>query len=332
MVKGRPLPDLFLEKLRRIIPANQWEKTVKTFSSERPTTLRVNTLKNLSGSLKEKLEPRGFKIENVTWYKDAFILRKGKQKDLEKTDLYLRGQIYVQGLSSMIPPLVLNPQPGDSVLDLTAAPGSKTTQLSCLMKGQGMITANDENPIRLEKMKANLELQEATNVTLLPPGDGGMVWKNNFEAFDRVLLDAPCSSEGRFQLDEPFHFRLLEKRYQPEDGQGPAPVVQIGLSCLKARRDHGLFHLHLRAGRKRDGIELGQGYLWGRLGNRGHHDSLPLHTRGLSAWGDLKFDPAVVKSIRILPTADIEGFLPAKIKKTKSVPRPKPEPFEPLKL
>src|ERR1019366_422513 len=102
----RPLPDAFLEKLHRIIPANQWEKVLKTFSSERPTTFRVNTLKNLSGTLKEILEPQGFKIENVIWYKDAFILRKGKQKDLEKSDLYLGGQIYVQGLSSMIPPLV----------------------------------------------------------------------------------------------------------------------------------------------------------------------------------------------------------------------------------
>src|SRR5579871_6543435 len=187
------LPELFLEKLRRIIPSNQWDKVLKTFAEERPTTFRINTLKTSSASLKERLEPQGFKIENVPWYKDAFILRKGRQKDLEKTGLYTRGEIYVQGLSSMVPPLVLEPQPGEIVLDLTAAPGSKTTQLAALMKNQGRLLANDNNPIRVEKLKANAALQGASAVEVLPAGDGGLVWKENFEKMDRVLLDAPCS-------------------------------------------------------------------------------------------------------------------------------------------
>src|ERR1035438_8764930 len=120
------LPDAFLEKLRRLLPSNQWDKVLKTFSGEKPTTFRVNPLKKPSEALKQSLEPQGFKVENVPWFKDAFILRKGRQKDLEKTPLYLKGEIYVQGLSSMIPPLVLAPQGDERVLDLTAAPGSKT--------------------------------------------------------------------------------------------------------------------------------------------------------------------------------------------------------------
>ncbi len=311
-----------MEKLRRIIPANQWDKTIKTFAAERPTTFRINTLKNLSGTLKEKLEPKGFKIENVTWYRDAFILRKGKQKDLEKTDIYLRGQIYVQGLSSMIPPLVLNPRPGDKVLDLTAAPGSKTTQLACLMKNEGQIMANDENPIRLEKMKANLELQEATNVTLLPPGDGGMVWKNNFEAFDKVLLDVPCSSEGRFQLGEPSTFGYWKNdtnRRMAKDQRRLFKSAFLSLklggtmvysTCTFAPEENEMI-LNWALETYGDALEI-----------EDTTAPLPLHTRGLSAWGDLKFNPTVVKSIRILPTPDIEGFFAAKLKKTKSILRP----------
>src|SRR6185436_10790892 len=91
---------------------------------------------------------------------------------------------------------------------LTAAPGSKTTQMSCLMGGKGNITANDNNEVRLSKLKANIEKQGAGNVELLPAGDGGLVWRDHFEAFDRVLLDAPCSAEGRFLLDEPYTYRF----------------------------------------------------------------------------------------------------------------------------
>ncbi len=322
-MRSAHLPEGFLEKLRRIIPANQWDKTVKTFTSERPTTFRVNTLKNISGSLKEKLEPQGFKIENVIWYKDAFILRKGKQKDLEKTDLYRRGQIYVQWLSSMIPPLVLDPQPGERVLDLTAAPGSKTTQLACLMKGQGQVLANDINPIRLEKLKANAALQEASNVEVLPAGEGGMVWKNNFEAFDRVLLDAPCSSEGRFQLEEPATYGYWKEdtnRKMAKDQRRLFKSAFLSLkpggtmvysTCTFAPEENEMV-LNWALETYRGALVLGD-----------ITATLPLHTRGLSAWGDLKFNPSVVKSVRVLPTADVEGFFVAKLEKIKSIPPPK---------
>jgi len=313
------LPEAFLDKLRRLIPANQWDKALKTFALEKPTTFRVNTLKTTFNSIKEKLEPQGFKIENVIWYKDAFILRKGRQKDLEKTALYLRGQIYVQGLSSMIPPLVLDPQPGEKVLDLTAAPGSKTTQLSCLMKNEGQIMANDENPIRLEKMKANLELQEASNVTLLPPADGGLVWKNNFEAFDRILLDAPCSSEGRFQSEERSTYGYWKKDTNRKMAKDQRRLFKSAILALKPggtmvystctfAPEENEMVLNWALETYGDALQVGDISI-----------PLPAHTRGLAVWGDLKFNPAVIKSVRVLPTADVEGFFVAKLKKTRSI-------------
>jgi 16S rRNA (cytosine1407-C5)-methyltransferase len=324
---SRQLPEAFLEKLRRIIPANQWDKVLKSFAAERPTTFRVNSLKASPASIKERLEPQGFKIENVTWYKDAFILRKGKQKDLEKTDLYKQGEIYVQGLSSMIPPLLLAPQAGESLLDLTAAPGSKTTQLSALMKNQGRILANDNNPIRVEKLKANAALQGASNVEVLPAGDGGLVWKEHYEKLDRVLLDAPCSSEGRFQLEEPSTFGYWKEdtnRKMAKDQRRLFKSAFLSLkpggtmvysTCTFAPEENEMV-LNWALETYGDAIEL-----------EDFSNPLPTYTRGLAAWGDLKFNPAVSKSIRILPTADIEGFFVAKLRKTKSVAAP--EPFVP---
>jgi NOL1/NOP2/sun family putative RNA methylase len=318
----RSLPEAFLENLRRVIPANQLEKVIRTFSSPKPTTFRVNTLKATGPSVKEQLDPLGLKIENVLWYKDAFILRKGEQKKLEKTKLYEKGEIYIQGLSSMIPPLVLGPQPGEKVLDLAAAPGSKTTQLAVIMKNQGTILANDENAVRLEKLKANLERQGAINVTLLPPDDGGLVWKDRFETFDRVLLDAPCSSEGRFRLDIPSTFGYWKE----------------GTNRKMAKIQRRLFKSAFLA-LKPGGALVYSTCTFSPLENEAVLDwalqtygtalevedlaiPLPLHTRGLSAWDDLRFSPWVQKSARILPTGDIEGFFAAKLRKTRSVSPP----------
>lgn len=327
MVKGRQLPEAFLEKLRRLIPANHWDKALKTFAGERPTTFRVNTLKASDSSLKERLEPQGFKVENVPWFKEAFLLRKGKQKDLEKTDLYIQGGIYIQGLSSMIPPLVLDPQAGETVLDLTAAPGSKTTQLAALMKNRGLILANDNNPIRVEKLKANASLQGASNIQVLPPGDGGLVWKENYEKMDRVLLDAPCSSEGRFQLDEPSTYGYWREDTNRKMAKDQRRLFKSAFLALKP----GGTMVYSTCTFAPEENEMVLNWALETYGDAIRFDDitvpLPVHTRGLAAWGDLKFNPAVVKSVRVLPTPDIEGFFVAKLRKIRSVPAP--EPFSP---
>jgi tRNA (cytosine49-C5)-methyltransferase len=318
----RHLPDAFLEKLKRIIPVNQWDKVIKTFAVERPTTFRVNTLKTTGASVKEQLEGAGLKIENLPWYKDAFILRKGRQRDLEDTDLYEKGGIYVQGLSSMIPPLALAPQPGEKVLDLTAAPGSKTTELACLMKNGGSITANDNNPVRLQKLKANLKTQGAGNVSLLEAGDGSLVWKKHMEEFDKVLLDAPCSSEGRFQLEEPATYSYWKEDTNRKMAKDQRRLFKSAVLSLKPGGTL-VYSTCTFAPEENEGVLQWALETYGdALALEDISIPLPLHTRGLPAWGDLKFDPAVVKSVRVLPTTDVEGFFVAKLKKTKSIPKP----------
>ena len=160
----RILPELFIERLKRIIPSQKLDAVANTFVDSKPTTFRINSLKADRNSVKERLEREGFRLESVSWYPDAFILRGGRLRDLEKTEIYRKGEIYVQNLSSMIPPLVLDPKPGELVLDLTAAPGSKTTQMASLMNGEGKILANESDKIRFEKLKSNIALQSAQNV------------------------------------------------------------------------------------------------------------------------------------------------------------------------
>lgn len=327
MVKGRGLPEAFLDKLTRIIPPAHLEKALRTFSLERPTTFRVNTLKRPAASLKESLEPLGFKVENVPWCKEAFLLRKGAQRDLERTALYEQGEIYVQGLSSMVPPLVLSPLPGEKVLDLTAAPGSKTTQLAALLGNQGKVAANDRDPVRVEKLKANASRQGASCVEVLPPGDGGLVWKNNFEAFDRVLLDAPCSSEGRFQSDKPSSYGYWREDTNRKMAKDQRRLFKSAFLALKPGGTMVYSTCTFAPEENEMVLDWALSTYGEALEVLDIAVPLPVHTRGLSGWGDLKFNPAVVKSVRVLPTPDIEGFFVAQLRKVKGVPAP--EPFLP---
>ena len=127
------------------------------------------------------------------------------------SDAFSEHRIYVQNLASMIPPLVLDAQPGERILDLGAAPGSKTLQLACLMRNTGEIAAVEIVKRRFYKLRANLEAQGATNVRPFLR-DGATVWRHRPEHFDRVLLDAPCSTEGRFRTDDPATYAYWSPR------------------------------------------------------------------------------------------------------------------------
>jgi 16S rRNA (cytosine1407-C5)-methyltransferase len=291
------------------------------------------------GLLQEKLEHQGFRLEKVSWYPDAFLLRGGRLRDLQETEAYRKGEIYVQSLSSMIPPLVLDPQPGERVLDLTAAPGSKTTQMACLMKGEGEIIANDNNRIRFFKLKANVELQGAAPVKLMMK-HGELFGRDFPESFDRVLLDAPCSAEGRFQVREPASFRYWKPAKIKEMARKQKNLI---LSALRALRPGGTLVystctfapeeneevLNWTVGKLGDQIEIEN---VGERSPRAYRPVGPEARRpeggatpplqqisnrmsGLTQWELERFHPSVRQAIRILPTPQMEGFFLARIHK-----------------
>lgn len=230
-MRGKGIPEKFLERLTEMFDVSLFNQVKQTFV-ERPTTFRVNTIKAKKDEVLEILNQNGFKFERVQWYKDAFVLKNKTKRELTDLDIYKEGKIYIQSLASMIPPLALDPQPGEKVLDLTAAPGSKTSQIAAFMNNTGELVANDNNKIRFFKLKHNMEVLGVANTPrpdghpsqegnqTIPPsrGDEGGVggWyftlrmehgsalcKEYPEYFDKILLDAPCSAEARFVAGEP---------------------------------------------------------------------------------------------------------------------------------
>lgn len=307
------LPPAFLARLPRLVPAAQLDAVLRAFV-RRPTTFRLNTLKTTRDAVLAELSARAFRLDAVSWYADAFILRNKSKRELIETPLYARGEIYVQSLSSMLPPLILAPQPGERVCDLTAAPGSKTTQLAALMNNTGEIVANDRSKIRLSKLVANLKLQGVRNVrTRLSSGED--LWKKFPGYFDRVLVDAPCSLEGRFEAGNAKSFgdwslrkveflsaiqcHLLRSAVTMTK---PGGLIVYSTCTLAPEENECVLDWMLK--KEPDLIQV-------------EPIEFPLENvlPGILEWEGKAFSPQVRHAIRILPSELMEGFFLAKLRK-----------------
>lgn len=197
----KKLPQKFIENLYNEFSSGSADKILMGMAGDRLTTLRVNTIKYNIQDLMNYFREINIKFERLQWYKDGLVIKNVKEKELEKLDIYKNGSIYLQSLSSMVPVLVLAPKPGETILDLTAAPGSKTTQIAAMMNNQGEIIANELNEIRSKRLAHNVNLLGAEIVKVLT-GRGEKIDLIYNEYFDKILLDAPCSGEGRFLISE----------------------------------------------------------------------------------------------------------------------------------
>ena len=195
------LPLDFIAELNDTFNSRIADKILSGMLEKRIVTLRVNNLKYDIIKLKKYFEEMKIEYEDVPWYGDALIILNTNEKYLKELEIYKKGYIYLQSLSSMIPPLVLEPKENDRVLDLTAAPGSKTTQMASMMNNKGYILANELNKIRCDKLKYNINMQGVTICEVIN-GKGEEIGKIYKEQFDKVLLDTPCSGEGRFLLQD----------------------------------------------------------------------------------------------------------------------------------
>ena len=157
--------------------------------------LRVNPLKTSLEEIKKNLPGM---IHSLPWSNHGFSLQKAQ--DLGKHPYHAAGLYYLQEPSAMVPVAVLDPQPGEHVLDLCAAPGGKTTQIQTRMGNSGILIANDSNPRRVQALSRNLERWGARNSAVLCESPR-RISEHLGDIFDRVLVDAPCSGEGRFRSD-----------------------------------------------------------------------------------------------------------------------------------
>ncbi|WP_010248191.1 RsmF rRNA methyltransferase first C-terminal domain-containing protein [Acetivibrio cellulolyticus] len=190
------LPVEFLDKIKNLLDAAEYEDFIKSYDLPRFYGLRVNTLKI---SVEEFLKISPFKLEPIPWTKDGFYYNEGENPG--KHPYYYAGLYYIQEPSAMLPGAVIDAKPGENILDLCAAPGGKTVQIAAGMKGKGLLVANDINSDRVKALVKNIELCGITNAVVTNDSPQNLSAKFN-HFFDKILIDAPCSGEGMFRKDE----------------------------------------------------------------------------------------------------------------------------------
>ncbi|MBI2663919.1 RsmB/NOP family class I SAM-dependent RNA methyltransferase [Candidatus Woesearchaeota archaeon] len=199
-MKLDPLPEAekafakpAFEKRFRQLLGSRYDEFMKYSLSYITKSIRVNTLKTAVDEVKQRLHKQNFSLKQIPWCREGFWVS-GERTDLGNLTEHFLGYFYVQEAASMIPAAVLNPKPGDIVLDMCASPGSKTTQMAAMMANRGLIVANDISGARMKPLGLNLQRTGTSNavVTIMR---GQRINKKGVQ-FDKILVDAPCSGTG----------------------------------------------------------------------------------------------------------------------------------------
>ena len=304
----RKLPSDFVDELYEQYTPITVDKILTGMLGERNTSLRVNTIKYNIQELMKYLREKNIKFERVSWYKDALIIKNANEKEIQKLDIYEKGYIYLQSLSSMVPPLVLNPKPGEKVLDLTAAPGSKTTQMAAMMKNDGYILANELDKIRCERLQYNVEKQGA-NIVEVINNRGEKVGEEYQEKFDKVLLDAPCSGEGRFLGNNVGTYRNWSKRTVRELAKLQKKLFKSAYTALKP---NGMMVYSTCTLNKDENENVLQ---WAIENFNVKLLDINIDFKEKMQGFNDGLDGSINKAIRILPSKNMEGFFVAKFRK-----------------
>lgn len=210
------LPETYLERMRTML-GNATDDFLNSYNQPKTQGLRMNPLKVSSTDAAIQTIIDTFHLEPVPWcatgfYYDEALVRPGKHP------YHAAGLYYIQEPSAMSVVELLQPQPGEVVLDLAAAPGGKSTQIAGKMQGKGLLIANEIHPARAKILSENIERMGVTNavVTCCTPEQLAARFP---VFFDKIMLDAPCSGEGMFRKDpdviaewSPDHVTMCAKR------------------------------------------------------------------------------------------------------------------------
>lgn len=312
------LPPVFVERLKRILPAEHAEAVLAGFSIPRKFTLRVNTLKAAPADAVRHLESKGLRPEPVAWCAEALVLDASARAELRGDDWLQDGRLYPQNLSSLIPAIALGARPGERVLDLCAAPGSKTTQIAAGMRNQGEITAVEVIRDRYFKLKSVCELT-GVRIAKLVCCDGRRFDPSHGAAagdkplFDRILVDAPCSSEGLFDASDPETIGYWSERKIDEASKKQRGLL---LSASRLLKPGGtlVYSTCSFAPEENEATvdwflkKAAPGFRCVPPAVAGFDGGLP----ALEGWGKRTFHPDVRRAMRVLPDPSRIGFFVAK--------------------
>ncbi len=314
--------EMFLSRMASIL-MKPIDYTKAIFSQRTITVIRINNLAEDPKRITDALRKYNIEIITVPWSPNTYIINNFDKSDLGETDEYKKGLFYIQNLSSILPIVELDPQKNDVILDMCAAPGSKTSLICSITDNNAEITANEEDYRRLSKLQNVLNQFHCRNVTLTQK-DGRAFGNIYPDHFDKVLLDAPCSGEGLIYLrgEKPLRFWSIKKiKYLSRIQKGllvsafdslRAGGTLIYSTCtLEPEENEGVisYLLDERKNASIENIDL--------IENDTFKDYSKYIVPGIKKWSGKTYDRDVRKAIRIIPSSEMQGFFIAKITKEK---------------
>lgn len=191
------LPEAFQEKMKELL-GGEYGDFVKSYEKERVQGLRFNQLKVNTDEIPDGMRSE-FQLKKIPWVKEGYYYQ--GQSRPGKHVWHEAGVYYIQEPSAMAVVELLDPKPGDMVLDLCAAPGGKSTHIASRMKGEGLLISNEIHPARVKILSQNVERMGIANAVVT--NENSRKLTDYFpEFFDKIVVDAPCSGEGMFRKDE----------------------------------------------------------------------------------------------------------------------------------
>ena len=295
------IPQFLKEKLENQYGEDLAKSILEGYEKTRKVTLRVNTIKSSAGKIEEELQNHKIEYETVEWSKEAFIIKNKRGKEIEELQIYKNGELYLQSLSSMLPPSVLEPKEGTDILDMAAAPGGKTTQIAALVNNKASITACELNNIRAQRLKYNIEKQGATCVYVMQT-DARKI--NDFFSFDQILLDAPCSGSGTLNVNDANLNKTFTEKLVQKSVKSQKELLKKALKVLKSGQEMVYSTCSI--------LQEENECIINTLNNK-EYEIVPIQFGGME---QLPVLPTKIKgTLCVMPNNLYEGFFIAKIRK-----------------
>ena len=309
------LPSLLTSRLKTLL-WNDHDSVMDAFSHERKGSFRINLLKWDGSEVLSELSEKWIVIQEFQWLPWVYTFDRVHEYAIKGTRAFYDGKIYLQWIASMLPVLTLSPQNWEKILDVCAAPWSKTTQMAMLMHNEWTVVALEQNQIRYDKLMHNSRLQWATIVEG-EKVDARKYFQDSVWEFDKILLDAPCSAEWRILLsnEKSYGFWSLENTKKKAELQyellsGAIQLLKkwwtlVYSTCTLAPEENEWVVSRIlweNPNLEIETIDIG-------LGDKSWWKE------GITEFGTQKYNEQLKKAVRILPSWETEGFFVVKIGK-----------------
>ena len=303
----------FKSRMARLLGVSE-NRVVDILKTSAVFTCRLNRLRKVSRNvIVKRAQNQGIDLMPIPWYPDAFIVKNTKF-DLVNTDLVKGGVLFIQNASSYLPVLALEPKQGETILDVCAAPGGKSSHIAALTNGEIDLWLNDGIKTRLDSLKQVQKLLgfKYTHLTSFPAQS---IDKEIHQQFDKILLDVQCSGEGMIDIEKPITMRFWSMDRIEKYMRLQTKALNAAFNLLKPGGT--LVYSTCTFAPEENEVPINNLL-------KHHTDALiqPLNfeskyvRHGEKQWDDMVFDSSLRGALRVLPHDGMEGFFVCRIRKT----------------